>query len=99
MPAGLVAPTPDETEAALTSAGLMCIATGVVGGVHKSYFAGALARCRPRLGSFCRRRHMRGPRVFFFVGQLRRSGGWFMLELCVLYAGGTVQATYRGALH
>ena len=32
---------------------------------------------------------------FFFVGQLRRSGGWFMLELCVLYAGGTVQATYR----
>ncbi|EOD10867.1 hypothetical protein EMIHUDRAFT_311657 [Emiliania huxleyi CCMP1516] len=77
MPAGLVAPTPDETEAALTSAGLMCIATGAVGGVHKSYFAGALARCRPRLG------------------QLRRSGGWFMLELCVLYAGGTVQATYR----
>ena len=94
MPAGLVAPTPDEPEAARTSAGLMCIATGAVGGVHKSYFAGALARCRPRLGSFCTP-YEEAACFSFFVGQLRRSGGWFMLELCVLYAGGTVQATYR----
>jgi len=35
-------PSPDETEEALTRAGLVCIAAGAVGSLHKSYFAGKL---------------------------------------------------------
>mmetsp|Transcript_11553 Transcript_11553/g.35722 ORF Transcript_11553/g.35722 Transcript_11553/m.35722 type:complete len:357 (+) Transcript_11553:27-1097(+) len=41
LPSAVAAcPTPDETEEALTIAGLVCIATGAVGTLHKSYFAG-----------------------------------------------------------
>jgi hypothetical protein len=41
-PAGGPCPSPDETEEALTRAGLVCIATGAVGNMHKSYYAGTL---------------------------------------------------------
>lgn len=41
-PAGAPCPSPDETEEALTRAGLVCIATGAVGNMHKSYYAGTL---------------------------------------------------------
>jgi hypothetical protein len=41
-PAGAPCPSPDETEDALTRAGLVCIATGAVGNMHKSYYAGTL---------------------------------------------------------
>ena len=34
--------TPDEVEAGLTHAGLMCIAAGAIGPIHKSYFAAQL---------------------------------------------------------
>ena len=35
-------PTPDEVEVGLTHAGLMCIAAGAIGEMHKSYFAAQL---------------------------------------------------------
>eukprot|EP00965_Chrysotila_dentata_P081587 2694048-Pleurochrysis_carterae.AAC.1 len=35
-------PSPDEVELALTHAGLVCIAAGAVGEVHKSYYAAQL---------------------------------------------------------